>query len=52
MYDARGMLIETLQFPEKPANCAFGDGDLETLYITARTSLYRVRRAVKGALQY
>jgi gluconolactonase len=52
MYDVHGMLIETLQFPEKPANCAFGDSDLETLYITARTSLYRVRRAVKGALQY
>ncbi len=52
MYNARGTLIETLELPEKPANCAFGDGDLETLYITARTSLYRVRRAVKGALQY
>jgi gluconolactonase len=38
--------------PETPANCAFGDADLESLYITARTSLYRARRHVKGALQY
>ena len=37
---------------ETPANCAFGDADLQTLYITARTSLYRVRRDVKGSLQY
>jgi gluconolactonase len=37
---------------ETPSNCAFGDSDLQTLYITARTSLYRVRLDVKGAVQY
>ena len=52
VYDAQGKRSETLQIAETPANCAFGDADLETLYITARTSLYRVRRRVKGALQY
>ncbi len=52
VYDAHGKLTETIEFPETPANCAFGDSDLQTLYITARTSLYRVRRQVKGALQY
>jgi len=52
MYDAHGKLTETIEFSETPANCAFGDSDLQTLYITARTSLYRVRRNVKGALQY
>ena len=31
---------------------AFGDADMETLYITARTSVYRVRLGVKGALSY
>ncbi len=35
--------------PEQPANCAFGDADHQTLYITARTSLYRVRLANPGA---
>ncbi len=52
IYDSHGKLTDTIEFSETPANCAFGDSDLETLYITARTSLYRVRRNVKGALQY
>jgi len=52
IYDAQGKFIETLHMPETPSNCAFGDGDLRTLYVTARTGLYRVRREVKGALQY
>ncbi|MDP8989729.1 MAG: SMP-30/gluconolactonase/LRE family protein, partial [Acidobacteriota bacterium] len=37
---------------ETPSNIAFGDPDMETLYITARTSIYRVRLGVKGALPY
>jgi len=52
VYDPQGKLSETIELPEKPANCAFGDSDLQTLYITARTAVYRVRRIVKGALQY
>ena len=34
--------------PMQPANCAFGDADHRTLYITARTALYRVRLANAG----
>ena len=52
IYDARGSLTGNLDTPETPSNCAFGDGDLRTLYITAHTGLYRARREVKGALQY
>jgi gluconolactonase len=52
VYDTQNKLIDNLGTPEKPSNCAFGDADLQTLYITARTSLYRARRRVKGALQY
>jgi gluconolactonase len=52
VYDSHGKLIENLGMAETPANCAFGDSDFDTLYITARTSLYRIRRTVKGALQY
>jgi gluconolactonase len=37
---------------DTPSNCAFGDGDFQGLYITARTSVYRVRMNVKGSLQY
>ena len=52
IYDAHGKLVETIGMPETPANCAFGDSDFQTLYVTARTGLYRVRRSVKGAAQY
>ena len=34
--------------PMAPANCAFGGADRQTLYITARTALYRVRLANPG----
>lgn len=34
--------------PMQPANCAFGGADHETLYITARTTLYRVKLANPG----
>jgi gluconolactonase len=35
--------------PEQPANFAFGDDDGRTLYITARTSVYRMRLGIPGA---
>jgi gluconolactonase len=34
--------------PQQPANCAFGDADHRTLYITARTAVYSVRLANPG----
>jgi sugar lactone lactonase YvrE len=52
VYSPEGKHLTTIQIGEKPANCAFGDPDLQTLYITARTSLYRVRLDAKGAMQY
>lgn len=33
---------------EQPANVAWGDGDRSTLYVTARTSLYRIRLNTQG----
>ncbi len=52
IYSPEGQLLQTIQFPETPANCAFGDPDLQTLYVTARTSIYRVRIPDKGFLLY
>lgn len=52
VYSPAGKLLATIPLAETPSNCAFGDSDLQTLYITARTSLYRVRLDVKGAVQY
>lgn len=45
----QGELIGRVEFPEKPANCTFGGADLSTLYVTARTSLYKLPTKVKGA---
>lgn len=52
VYSARGKLIHTIELAETPANCAFGDPDFQSLYVTARTSLYRIRLNVKGSVQY
>jgi gluconolactonase len=43
-----GKHLGILTFPEAPANLAFGDADGKTLYVTARTSLYRIRLNVAG----
>ena len=43
-----GRHLGTISPPETPANLAWGDADARTLYITARTSLYRVRLDVAG----
>ncbi len=43
-----GKHLGTIQLPEIPANCAWGDADGKTLYITARTGLYRVSLKVTG----
>jgi gluconolactonase len=43
-----GRYLGRIVTPEVPANIAWGDPDWRTLYITARTSLYRVRLAVPG----
>ncbi|HVX65616.1 MAG TPA: SMP-30/gluconolactonase/LRE family protein [Bryobacteraceae bacterium] len=52
VYSPEGKLLGTIPVPETPANCAFGDPDFSTLYITAQTSLYRARLNVKGAVPY
>jgi gluconolactonase len=52
IYTPSGKFTKMIEFPEIPANCTFGDHDLRTLYVTARTSVYRVRIPDKGYLQY
>ncbi len=43
IFDPAGKKLSVIALPERPSNLEFGDADLRTLYITARTSLYRVR---------
>ena len=51
VYSPEAKLLGRIALTETPSNIAFGDEDLETLFITARTTVYRVRMGVKGALQ-
>ena len=48
IYSPEGKLVQTIICPEAPANCAFGNTDSRTLYITARTGLYKIRTTVAG----
>jgi gluconolactonase len=52
IYSPDGKLRRTVLEAENTSNCAFGDGDLESLFIAARSSIYKVKIGVKGALQY
>src|SRR5215472_9374463 len=45
---AEGKHLGTLKSPEQPHNLAWGDDDGRTLYITALTSIYRMRLKVEG----
>lgn len=48
VFDKTGQAQGIIPIPEAPSNCAFGDADFKTLYVTARTSLYRIRLTVAG----
>jgi gluconolactonase len=45
---SEGEHLGTLKLPEDPHNLAWGDEDGRTLYVTALTSVYRIRLAVPG----
>ena len=48
VYNRDGKLLGILSFPEQPANCSFGGPDNQTLFVTARTSLYAVEMGATG----
>ncbi len=52
VWDPQGHHIGTIILPEQPANLAWGDADLGTLYITATTSVYRLRTRTQGFVPY
>ena len=47
VFSADGKHLGTIKAPEIPANCGWGD-DGKSLYLTARTGLYRIKLAVAG----
>src|SRR5579863_856644 len=53
IYSPKGDKLKEINLGETPSNLAFGDKDFSSLYITARSALYRVRASgMKGAPQY
>jgi gluconolactonase len=40
--------LGVIHVPERTANFAWGDADYRSLYITASTSVYRMRVAIPG----
>ena len=48
VFDPDGNLLGVIVTPERPSNCAWGDKDRQTLYITARTSIFRIRTKIPG----
>jgi gluconolactonase len=48
VFDADGHHLGTIRIPEQATNCAWGGDDLQTLYITTRTSVYRMRTITVG----
>jgi gluconolactonase len=52
VWDKEGHHIGTIIVPAQPANLAWGDKDYRTLYLTATTSVYKLRLKVPGFVPY
>jgi len=50
IYSPDGKYLGKISVPEVAANLAWGNSDGKTLFITARTSLYRIRLSVPGIM--
>ncbi len=48
IFSPSGELLESITVPEKPSNLCFGGKDRNQLYITARSSIYRVELNTEG----
>jgi gluconolactonase len=48
VFDPSATVLGVIRVPEYTANMAFGDADLRSLFITASTSVYRIRVQVPG----
>jgi sugar lactone lactonase YvrE len=49
IFDKNGNKLGLIPTPEHPANVCFGGKDFDTLFITARTSLYSIKTLAVGA---
>ena len=47
--DLNGKILGIIHTRYEPSNCAWGDADRRTLYITGQSEIYRIRLAIPGA---
>ena len=52
VWDPEGHHLGTIEMPEQPANFNWGESDYGTLYITAKTSVYKLRTKARGYVPY
>jgi len=50
IFSPEGKHLGTIHPAEQPANVGWGGADAKTLYMTARTGLYRIRLKIAGLL--
>lgn len=51
VFDAHGERLGEIPIPEDPSSCAWGDG-FRGLYVTAKSSIYRIETKVNGTRTY
>jgi len=51
VFDSAGKHLGTVPLPERPSNCGWG-ASFRNLYVTARTSVYRIETKVSGTRTY
>jgi len=51
VFDSQGQRLGAIRIPEPPSNCAWGEG-FRNLYVTARTSVYKITANVNGTRTY
>jgi len=49
VYNSKGQKIKDIPVPASPTNMTFAGKERKTLFITARTSVYTLEMAVRGA---
>ena len=52
IYESDGKLIRDVELSDSPSNLAFGEADLQSLFVTTRHFVYRIRMPIKGWVPY
>lgn len=50
VFDNHGTHLGLIELPEQPSNCAWGEEEYKTLFITAGASVYKVKTNIKGCI--